>query len=133
MRSVRRNSGVALITAVLLLTVLVAIGLALATVSKVEHDTGRKSLLSAKVYLGAKAGLDWGIQQAVAASACAASASLALVETGLSGVSVIVSCESSNFSGSNDVYYLKSTASVGTVGAHDYAERRLEATVSNIP
>lgn len=133
MSAPRKHRGLALVTAVFLITALVVIGLAVATISKVEHDTGTKSLLATKVYLGAKAGLDWGIQQAVAAGTCAASSSFTLGQAGLSGVSVTVTCSVTNHGGSDNVYYLASIATLGTVGNPDYAERRMEATVSNIP
>lgn len=133
MTAARHARGLALVTAVFLITALVAIGLAVATMAKVEHDTGTKSLLSAKVYLGAKAGLDWGMQQAVPAAACTTPTSFTLSQGGLNGVGVTVTCVTSNFGGSNDVYYLTSVATVGTLGNPDYAERRMEATVSNIP
>jgi len=49
-------------------------------------------------------------------------------------VSVTVECSQSAHGTATDlVYYLKSTAIIGTAGSFDYAERRLEATVSNIP
>jgi MSHA biogenesis protein MshP len=133
MTPVRRARGLALVTAVFLITALVAIGVAVATMAKVEHDTGTKSLVAAKVYFGAKAGLDWGIQQGVMAAACAASSSFTLSQGGLNGVSVTVTCASQNFGGSDNVYYLTSVATFGTLGNADYAERRMEATVSNIP
>lgn len=133
----RRSKGLALVTAVFLITALVAIGLAVATLSKVEHDTGIKSLLAAKVYFGAKAGLEWGIHQAIAPATpvCTPTpgTTFTLAEAGLNGVVVTVECAQSTYSGTNNVFYLTSRATIGTVGDPDYAERRMEATVSNIP
>lgn len=128
----RAQRGLALVTAVFLITVLVAIGLAVATTSKVVHDTGTKSLLTAKVYFGARAGLDWAIQQAVASASCSGG-TLTLTQGGLDGVSVVVTCSQTTYTGSNIVNYVTSVATIGTPGDPDYAERRMEATVSNIP
>jgi MSHA biogenesis protein MshP len=130
----RDCSGFALINAIFILVVMAALAAAMVTLSNVEHDTGNKSLLSAKVYYGAKAGLDWGIQRAHAAGSCVASTGpFALTQGALAGVNVTVTCEESLHGGTNTVYYVMSRATIGTLGNPDYAERRMEATISNIP
>jgi len=128
------SAGLALISAIFLIITLVGLGAAMVTTSKTQHDTGTKSLLAAKVYQGAKAGLDWGIQRAIAVGppACVG-ASFPLTQAALAGVSVTVTCVASAHGAGNNVYYLTSIATIGTLGGLDYAERRLEATVSNIP
>lgn len=126
-----RASGAALITALFLVAVLAAIGIAMSRLSNVENDTRTKAVLASRVYYGAKAGLDWGIQQAIAGSACATGTPA--LGAGLTGVSVSVSCASSTHGAGNLVYYVTSTATTGTLGSASYAERRMEATVSNIP
>jgi MSHA biogenesis protein MshP len=132
----RKACGSALITAIFLIVVLLGLGIAMMKLSNVEHDTATKSLLSAKVYYGAKAGLDWGVQQAVAAGACAVSTGPFTLSGGsLSGVNVTVTCAEAKQGAASgrSVFYLTSKATIGTVGALSYAERRMEATVSNIP
>jgi MSHA biogenesis protein MshP len=126
-----RSSGAALITALFLVAVLAAIGIAMSRLSNVENDTRTKAVLASRVYYGAKAGLDWGIQQAIAGGACAGGTPA--LGAGLSGVSVSVACASSTYGAGNLVYYLTSTATTGTLGSASYAERRMEATVSDIP
>lgn len=136
----RAAAGFALMAAIFLIAVLAALGLVMATMSKVEHDTGTKSLLSDKVYFGAKAGLEWGIQRAIApttpsVAACAASTGpFVLTQGGLNGVSVTVTCSQSLHGAATgvSVFYITSTATIGTLGSINYAERRMEATVSNI-
>lgn len=127
----RRASGAALITALFLVAVLAAIGIAMSRLSNVENDTRTKAVLASRVYYGAKAGLEWGIQQAIAGGACAAGTPA--LGAGLTGVSVSVACSSSTHGAGNIVYYIASTATTGTLGSASYAERRMEATVSNIP
>jgi MSHA biogenesis protein MshP len=130
----------ALVTALFLLVVLSVITAAMVALSNVSHNTLVKSLQAAKVYYGAKAGLEWGIQQAVSSGpvpppACPASPTvLNLNEAALAGVSVTVTCAAGTHGGTNNVFYVTSIATVGgAVGNPDYAERRMEATVSNIP
>jgi MSHA biogenesis protein MshP len=102
------------------------------TLSGTHQATPQQSLLAARVYFGARAGLDWGIQQAIAAGSCAGSTAFALTGSGLGGVTATVSCASTAHTGGT-VYRITSTAVHGTFGALDYAQRRMEATVSNIP
>jgi MSHA biogenesis protein MshP len=129
-----RCRGGALLTAIFLIVVLLGLGLGMMNLSGVQHDTSSKSLLSARVYFGAKAGLDWGIQQAIAASSCAASSSLSLTQGALNGVSVTVTCsQQPQGSATESVFYITSRATTGTLGSVSYAERRMEATLSNIP
>jgi MSHA biogenesis protein MshP len=126
----------ALITALFLLVVLTVVAAAMVSLSNVSNDTTIKSLQAAKVYYGAKSGLEWGIQQAVPSSppVCPTSPTvLALTETALAGVSVTVTCSASTHTSPNTVYYLTSIATLGTLGRPDYAERRMEATVNNFP
>jgi MSHA biogenesis protein MshP len=128
-----RAAGGALITAIFLIVVLVALGIAVTQLSTVTQDTTTKANLSAKVYYGAKAGLEWGIQQAIAAGwDCSASGTPGLGGA-LSDVTVTVGCSRSTHGAGNLVYYITSKATTGTLGSLGYAERRMEATVSNIP
>lgn len=137
-----RETGFVLAAAVFLIAVLAALGVVMAAMSKVQQDSGVKSLLSDKVYYGAKAGLEWAIHQRVssAALACAVlpaaptQTTFTLTQEGLSGVSVTVECtQAAHGSATELVFYLTSVATIGTLGSFDYAERRMEATVSNIP
>lgn len=134
MRSRIRAAGAALISAIFLIVVLVALGASMANLSNVEHDASAKSILSARVYYGAKAGLEWGIQRAIAANACAASTPFTLTQGSLNGVAVTVDCIAAPQGSATDVvYYISSIAETGTVGSLGYARRSMEATVSNIP
>lgn len=142
MKTRSRSAGMALMTAILLIVVLIGLGLAAMNLSNVQSDTTSKSYLSAQAYYGAKAGLDWGIQQAIAAGTCAAPTVIPLTQQALSGVSVTVTCVAAaqgattcGLSGTAacNTYYLTSSASTGTIGTASYAQRLMEATVSNIP
>jgi MSHA biogenesis protein MshP len=135
MRTSARATGMALISAIFLIVVLLGLGVAMMKLSNVEHDTASKSVLAAKVYYGAKAGLDWGIQQAIAADVCTTSPGTTFsLSAGLSDVTVNVQCNAMRHgSATSKVYYVASVAKTGTLGTLTYAERHMEATVSNIP
>jgi MSHA biogenesis protein MshP len=129
-----RCRGGALLTAIFLIVVLLGMGLGMMNLSGVQQDTTSKAMLSARAYYGARAGLDWGIQQAIAASSCAGSSSLNLTQVALTGVSVTVTCsQQRQGSATESVFYITSKATTGTLGTVAYAERRMEATISNIP
>jgi MSHA biogenesis protein MshP len=136
-----RSAGMALMSAIFLIVVLIGLGVAMMNLSNVEHDTASKAILAAKVYYGSKAGIDWGVQQAFAAGSCVGS-TINLATGSLSGVTVTVTCAAGQ-QGANtcgltgtsacQTFYLTSQATTGTLGTLSYAERRIEATVSNIP
>jgi Tfp pilus assembly protein PilX len=127
--------GAALVNALFLLVVMGLLAAFMATMSLTQRATSTQSLISTRAHYGARAGLDWGIQQAVAAGNCAPSITFDLAGAGLSGVSVTVTCSASEHApgSGNFVYHLTSVAMTGTLGSPGYAERHMEATVSNIP
>ena len=131
----QRSSGAALITALFLVAVLAIIGIAMSRLSNVQDDTRTKAVLASRVYYGAKAGLEWAIQQVISNSAggvCPGAAPT--LSAGLTGVTVSVnSCVVTTHGAGNYSYYLAVTATTGTLGSSSYAERRVEATVTNIP
>ena len=92
----RTDSGFAIITAIFLLVVLAALAAFMITLSGTHQATPYQSINATRVYFGAKAGVEWGIQQAIATGSCAASTPLALTGNGLDGVSAVVTCASSS-------------------------------------
>ena len=127
-----RQAGMALISAIFLIVVLLGLGLAMTSLSGVQSDTESKSLLAAKVYYGARAGLEWGVQRAIVPDSCAGSSTFTLAEGALNGVIVTVTCSSTTLTGVK-TYTFTSFAKTGTIGQLGYAERRLSATVSTVP
>lgn len=138
-----RQRGAALVTAIFLLVAFAALGAYMLTVGGVSQATTDRALLGARVYAGAKGGLEWGLHRAVYkdAAACAEAPAVTTTsptpfypstDTVLTGVGVTVTCTySSRTLGGYTVtvYYLTSTATYGALGSTDYAQRRLEATV----
>ena len=143
----RRASGAALITAVFLIVVLLAMGIGMSNLSNVQVDTSSKAILAARVYYGARTGLEWAIQRTISdpapparCNAFSGGQSFSPAGTGLAGVTVVVACAQNTHGSGNFVYYLTSTACTtatcpaAAIGSSvNYAERRMEATVSNIP
>jgi MSHA biogenesis protein MshP len=127
-----KSRGMVAIAAMFLIIALVGLGLAMSSLSGVQADTVSKSMQAAKAYWGARAGVEWGIQRVMATGGCPASTPFGLTESALIGVTVTVACVSSTF-GSNKVYYFTSTATIGTLGQLNYAERRVHASISDIP
>jgi MSHA biogenesis protein MshP len=142
MTRLARLSGSAIISALFLVIVLGALGAAMVNLSIVQQDTATKSLLASRVYYGAKTGLEWGIQRTISDPAPPAictgvsfPATFLPSGAGLANVSVTVTCARSQHGAGTAVftYYITSIAKTGTLGTLSYAERHMEATVSNIP
>lgn len=127
-RAPRHQAGFALVSAIFLIVVLAALGAFMVTIGGVQHTTTSQAVLAARAYFGAKAGLEWGIHQAIPTGICPAPASFNPAGTGLNGIRVNVTCASP----ATNVFYIRSTAEFGTFGNADYVQRRLEATVTSL-
>jgi len=150
----RQESGFTLVSAIFLIVVLAALGAYMVTISGVQRTTTTHTILAARVYFGAKSGLEWAISQTVQRPPvfCTVPANagdppittafptFSPNGTGLGGVNVTVICtatkhrEAKILTASNDpfyTYYITSTAEYGNYGEPDYTRRRLEASVSD--
>ena len=132
--------GLALVNAIFLLVVLAALGAYMVSVGGVQQATTTQALIAARVNLGAKSGLEWSINRVISPSpptTCFSSpTSFALSGSGLQDINVAVNCSATGHvvgPTTYYVYYLTSTATHGTAGDPDYAARRMEAAVSNVP
>lgn len=138
-----RQRGFAIVSAVFLIAVFAVVGAYMLTLSSVEHSTVDRALLNARAYFAARAGLEWGVHQAVShptlgSGSCSPTASFTLTGGSFVAANASVECSVTTHSGGSStyyVYYLKSTGSYGTAGTLDYVERKMEATVcrSNNP
>jgi MSHA biogenesis protein MshP len=135
-----KQRGFSLITAVFLIAVLGGIALVIGRVSTMQHQSSALDEEGAMAYQAARAGIEWGVYQALAATplSCAASTSFAqalTVPTTPSGTvdyTVVVECAhvaATEGLKTIDMYTITATANNATGG--DFAvERRLTATVS---
>jgi MSHA biogenesis protein MshP len=124
--------GFSIVTAIFLLVVMAALGTFMLTFSNVQHATTAQDSQGARAYQAARAGIEWGTYRVLINNNCAASTTLPLAGT-LGGFNVIVQCTAlaPYTEGTNTVtiYQLTSTASTGTLGNINYAERQLQATI----
>lgn len=146
--------GAALVSAIFLLVVLAAVGAYMLTLSGVEQSTANRALLAARAHYAARAGIEWGIHRArnAAGTMCGVSpavttTSFTLTGSGFDGFNIAVGCTSTDHNGTAlnegtfgsppgtaanfSVFYLTSTATHGSPGDLEHAERRIEAIVSN--
>jgi MSHA biogenesis protein MshP len=133
-----KQSGFSLIMAIFLIVVLGGIAVFIGRVSTMQHQSSALDEEGAMAYQAARAGIEWGVYQAIneAGSGCAASASftLAVPTTPASTVNytVAVACtqtQATEGSTSIDVYQITATAQ-NAIGGNFAVERQLSATVS---
>lgn len=134
MRPERSERGFALVAALFVMVVIAAVVVAMARLSANQHGSNSLAIQQVRAYQAARAGLEWGIARATAAS-CAANQTVSLAGSNLAEFSVQVGCTATPYveSGSNlTIYRLTATAQNGTPAARpDYAYRQLTATVEN--
>jgi MSHA biogenesis protein MshP len=88
-----RSAGVGLVTAIFLLVVLAALGVAMVSITTSQQASSALDLQGARAYQAARAGVEWGVYQQLRNSNCAASTSFAMPSTAsLSGFVVTVNC-----------------------------------------
>lgn len=128
--------GAALPTAIFIIAVLAVLGAYAVSVTGVQQTVSSQAISAARASLAARSGMEWAVHRAVATTqpgTCNALTSFLPAGDGFTGVSgVAVTCSYSTLTvagATYHTYYIASTASVGTAGTPDYAERRLEATV----
>ncbi len=121
--------GFILITVLFLIAVLAVMAVVMSSTTSVQNINTTYSLQQARAFAAARSGLDYGIERAVSANACASSS------VTLPGINfnVTVSCSATvvNEAGiSSTVYQIASTASTGTFGNVGYVTRTVRATVN---
>jgi MSHA biogenesis protein MshP len=105
-----RSAGVGLVTAIFLLVVLAALGVALVSITTSQQASAALDLQGARAYQAARAGIEWGVYQQLRNGTCAASTSFAMPSTAsLSGFVVTVNC-TKYVSDSVQVFRIKATA-----------------------
>ena len=130
-----RQLGFGVIAAIVILVVLAGLAAALVSTSNTQHLSAAQDVLAARAWQAARAGNEWGLNQALPnnAGVCAASTTLDLRAD--TGFFVTVSCRQFSFNeaGSNRIFFeITSTAcpvngcpsnTPGTVATANYIER----------
>ncbi|TBU99940.1 pilus assembly protein MshP [Stutzerimonas kirkiae] len=127
--------GFGLVAAMFVMIVVGGAIAAMVHLSSVQHTTTSMALQQARAYQAARAGVEWGIANAILGS-CPANTNLPL--GGLSGFTVNVTCvrtaapvlpEESARAVPPVFYQLTATAQYGLPGSLDYAYRQLEVVI----
>lgn len=128
--------GMALPIAIFIIAALAVLGVYMVTVSGVQQTVSSQAIAAARASLAARSGIEWAVHKAVAPTTqpgtCNVLTGFSPAGDGLTGASVAVTCSYSTLTvagATYHTYYLASTASYGTAGTQDYAERKIEATV----
>ncbi len=134
----RAAGGFALVAAIFVLLVLAALAAFAFRVGLTQQQTASYDLMTARAQAAADSGIEYGANRALKAGTCAASTSLALTASGLTGFTVTVSCQASASlhrigATSYPAYILTATARRGTYGSPDFVSRTSTATVSSAP
>ena len=133
-RQVKRQQGFAIISAVFLVAVLGLLGTWIVSLASTQQVGAARDLLGSRAYFAAKTGIEWGAYQVLQAGTCNASTTLPALSGSAANFTVTVTCTRTgpfDEAGTTvNVYQINSTASTGTLGAADYAERQLQAVVS---
>ena len=121
-------------TAIFLIVVLSLLGAMIVSLSTGQQIGQVRDLLGTRALLAARAGVEWGVYRAMQSGSCAASTTLPALSGSASGFAVVVGCSAfgpyDEAASMVTVYQITSTASIGTPGALDRAERQLQALVS---
>ncbi|MDX1455136.1 MAG: pilus assembly protein MshP [Gammaproteobacteria bacterium] len=140
MNRARRQRGFSIIAVIFIILLLAVLGGFLVVVSSSAQQTGVAALATSRAYHAARAGLEWGIHQAVvnggvgvAPDPC--NGGFTLAAGGFDNESVTVTCTSSVHRDGNPptdvrVYVITAIATTGTEGSLNYARRELQAVVS---
>jgi len=129
----RAQRGFAMVSAIFLMVVLALLGGLMLSLSNSQQISAVRDLLGTRAYYAARAGIEWGAYQALRNNSCSPGIAMpnAVAATGF-GVQVQCDRRGPYYEGDVEIwlYQITATASVGAPGAHDHAERQLQATVS---
>jgi MSHA biogenesis protein MshP len=127
MRPETTQRGFGLVAAMFLIIIIAAVIAAMARLALTQTATNSLAIQQARAYQAARAGLEYGIVQALAGSACG--------NFTLDGFVVAVTCTPtpaiavSEENRTVEFFTISATAQYGGVGAPDYAFRSLTAVV----
>jgi MSHA biogenesis protein MshP len=128
-----RQAGFGLVAALFLIVVVTLLVATMAHLSSIQHGSTSLAIQQARAYQAARAGLEWGISQAVNGNSCA-SGNPDLAGSGLAEFGVSVACESASYTDNEgnplQIFRFTAEAQNGSPGGRpDYAYRRLTAVV----
>ncbi len=138
--------GFALVAAVFIVVVLALLGIMMVTIGGMQRSTVSAAVQGARAYHAARAGVEWGIHQALNTApgtmcgldpATITTGPFSPAVAGLNGFSVSVVCTYTEHregpAPNYNVYVVTSTATTGTFGDTDYVSRRIQVTATSAP
>lgn len=129
----RTDGGFALLSAVILLVLLSAIGAFMVTLSTVQQSTSSQDLLGSRAYQAARSGVEWGMYQVLQNNQCVARSEVVLPAATLAGFAIGLSCVARGYAEGDQqitVYQITAVANTGAAGSAGYVERQLSSTFS---
>lgn len=129
-KTIRKQSGFAIMAAIFLLVILSALGLFMLNLSGTQNLTSAQDVQGARAYWAAYTGIQWAMARIITTNTCPpASASAFSVQS----FALTVSCSSLNYQENGltvNVYRITSVATAGgNVGSIGYIERSLSTTL----
>ncbi|MBB3121237.1 MSHA biogenesis protein MshP [Pseudoduganella violacea] len=138
-----RQKGFGVIVAVVILVLLASLAAVMVRTSIGQQSASAQDIAAAYANQAARAGVEWGLYQAMTSSACAPATSLNF--TGQNGFNVVVNCDATNFNEGVDaagapigktIFVISAIAcnaancpnAGAAVAGSDYVERRRMAT-----
>jgi MSHA biogenesis protein MshP len=115
-RNAKKMRGFSLVSAIFLLVVLAALGVAMVSVSSVQNQSSAMDVQGVRAYQAARAGIEWGLYQQQIKQGCTTTPLSANITfpagTSLAGFTASVSCihTSDVTSSALDTYVMTSTA-----------------------
>lgn len=141
----RKERGFALVAAVFIVVVLALLGVMMVTIGGMQRSTVSAAVQGARAYHAARAGVEWGVFQALnntvptcgGAPSTPTTNNFNLAVNGLQGFAVTVVCSYTAHRERSppdyNVYVIISTATSGAFGGFDYVSRRIQITVTSAP
>jgi Tfp pilus assembly protein PilX len=128
-----RQQGFSIVMAIFILVVVGLLGGYMVRMSGVQISTVNQSLLGARAYQAAHAGIEWGVARISNGGNCAdINAQTALTFAGLEGFNVRMSCSSQSYSEADrtpTVFRINALSEFGSYSSSDYAAREIEISI----
>lgn len=131
----KSQQGFSIVMAIFVLVVLGLLGGYMVRMAGVQLSTFNQTLLGARAYQAAHAGIEWSVARISNGGSCAdVNAQTAMTFAGLNGFSVRLSCSSQTYSEADQnptVYRINALSQFGSYSSSEYVARELEVSIMN--
>jgi MSHA biogenesis protein MshP len=130
----KTQRGFSIVMAIFVLVVLGLLGGYMVRMAGVQLSTFNQTLLGARAYQAAHAGIEWGIARISNGGNCAdINAQTAMSFAGLNGFSVRLNCSNQSYSEADQnptVYRISALSQFGSYSSSEYVARELEVSIT---